>query len=143
MGERQSLCKLFIFPRKGANVASMMMQGPIPTYLDTVQLHHACDLHSAIHRHSDSLQLLLHRRMEDLPLLHPPEDVGEEVGSRSLFFRQRSIKTFSGPNCCFVVELCSALVPFVSLSTRPHAPEVLASMSYTSTLSLHLLKKGD
>ena len=55
------------------------MQGPIPTYLDTVQLHHAQDLHSAIHRHSDSLQLLAAQVDGRFTLLHPPEDVGEEV----------------------------------------------------------------
>ena len=44
-----------------------------------IQLHHAQDLHSAIHGHRDSLHLLAAQVDGGFTLLHPPEDVGEEV----------------------------------------------------------------
>ena len=54
-----------------------------------IQLHHAQELHSAIHGHRDSLQLLTVQVDGGFTLLQPPEDVGEEVlnvlsGSHSL-----------------------------------------------------------
>ena len=47
--------------------------------LDTVQLHHAQDLHNIVHWHGNDLQLLTTQVDGRLSLLHPPKKVGEEV----------------------------------------------------------------
>ena len=90
-----------------------------------IQLHHAQELHSAIHGHRDSLQLLAAQVDGGFTLLHPPEDVGEEVVQSPFLQAKPSVE----PSAALWLSSAQPLVPFVSLSTRPHAPEVLASMS--------------
>ena len=47
--------------------------------LDTIQLHHAQDLHNIVHWHGNDLQLLTTQVYGRFSLLHPPKEVGEEV----------------------------------------------------------------
>ena len=77
--EAESLQIIHLSQERSKRGQHGQMPGPIPTHLDTVQLHHAQDLHSAVHGHRDSLQLLAAQVDGGFTLLQPPEDVGEEV----------------------------------------------------------------
>ena len=79
-GETESLQITHLFQERGKCGQGGQMPNPIHLHLlDTVQLHHAQDLHNIVHWHCRDLQLLTAEMYRGFSLLHPPKKVGEKV----------------------------------------------------------------
>ena len=79
-GEMQSLHVVHLTQERSKLGQGGQMPNPIHLQLlDAVQLHHIQDLHDIFHGHCKDGQLLTAEVYGSFSLLHPPEEVGEEV----------------------------------------------------------------
>ena len=80
VGEKESPHVTHLAQERSKHGQGGQMPGGVHLHLlDTVQLHPAQDRHNIFHGHFNNFQLLTAQVYGSFPLLHPPDEVGEEI----------------------------------------------------------------